>query len=244
MLQARYYDGSKGEFLSEDPVFLAIGNRDQVKQLSQQDQQLWLADPQNLNSYAYANDNPITKSDPTGRGPELIPIILGIVEVYGWAMNSIDAKNAYNADLAYRSVTSGNDKAQASAQFGYDQLQGAVASAFTKAGWKRVSPTLGVLQAGQDVLTSGPDVASYYGSGGLQRNLNEVWGFASNKLQTAGSLSTIFNSGSSYQARVSAANTYNTATGASSNQNKLWVTPSGAVVNWSGAVVSAPSKTK
>src|ERR1700694_4272927 len=67
LLQARYYDGSKGEFLSEDPVFLAIGNRDQVKQLSQQDQQLWLADPQSLNSYSYANDNPTTKSDPTGR---------------------------------------------------------------------------------------------------------------------------------------------------------------------------------
>jgi hypothetical protein len=25
LLQARYYDGSKGEFLSEDPAFLAVG---------------------------------------------------------------------------------------------------------------------------------------------------------------------------------------------------------------------------
>jgi len=55
LLQARYYDGSKGEFLSEDPVFLG----DPKQQV--------LADPQSLNSYSYANDNPITKSDPTRR---------------------------------------------------------------------------------------------------------------------------------------------------------------------------------
>src|SRR5712671_790038 len=54
LLQARYYDGSKGEFLSEDPVFLG----DPKQQV--------LTDPQSLNSYSYANDNPITKSDPTG----------------------------------------------------------------------------------------------------------------------------------------------------------------------------------
>src|ERR1700751_1710731 len=54
LLQARYYDGSKGEFLSEDPVFL--GNPAQQV----------LTDPQTLNSYSYANDNPITKSDPSG----------------------------------------------------------------------------------------------------------------------------------------------------------------------------------
>jgi len=55
LLQARYYDGSKGEFLSEDRVFLG-------------DPRLQaLTAPQSLNSYSYANDNPITKSDPTGR---------------------------------------------------------------------------------------------------------------------------------------------------------------------------------
>src|SRR5215831_3743793 len=54
-LQARYYDGSKGDFLSEDLVFLG----DPKQQV--------LTDPQSLNSYSYGNDNPITKSDPTGR---------------------------------------------------------------------------------------------------------------------------------------------------------------------------------
>jgi RHS repeat-associated protein len=55
LLQARYYDGSKGEFLSEDSVFLG----DPKQQV--------LADPQNLNSYSYANHNPITNKDPNGR---------------------------------------------------------------------------------------------------------------------------------------------------------------------------------
>jgi len=55
LLQARYYDGSKGEFLSEDPAFLG------------DPKQQTLTDPQGLNSYSYANDNPISKSDPTGR---------------------------------------------------------------------------------------------------------------------------------------------------------------------------------
>src|SRR6266481_6776803 len=54
LLQARYYDGSKGEFLSEDPVFLGDPRQQNLN------------NPQTLNSYSYANDNPITGSDPTG----------------------------------------------------------------------------------------------------------------------------------------------------------------------------------
>jgi RHS repeat-associated protein len=65
LLQARYYDGSKGGFLSEDPVFL--GNP------ADQD----LMNPQSLNSYSYANDNPITKSDPNGRDAYTVGFNLG-----------------------------------------------------------------------------------------------------------------------------------------------------------------------
>jgi RHS repeat-associated protein len=54
-MQARYQNSSRGQFISEDPVFLG-DPRQQV-----------LTDPQSLNSFSYANDNPITKSDPTGR---------------------------------------------------------------------------------------------------------------------------------------------------------------------------------
>jgi RHS repeat-associated protein len=46
-LGAREYDPSSGRFLSADPVLDA-------------------KDPQQMNGYAYANDNPVTNSDPTG----------------------------------------------------------------------------------------------------------------------------------------------------------------------------------
>jgi RHS repeat-associated protein len=54
-LQARYMNSTNGQFLSEDPVFLG-DPRSQT-----------LTEPQSLNSYSYANDNPITKEDPSGR---------------------------------------------------------------------------------------------------------------------------------------------------------------------------------
>jgi len=57
-LQARYENPNTGQFISEDPVFLGDPS------------QQTLTDAQSLNSYSYANDNPITKSDPNGRAIE------------------------------------------------------------------------------------------------------------------------------------------------------------------------------
>src|SRR5499427_4442185 len=87
-LQARYYDGSNGEFLSEDPVFLG----DPKQQV--------LTDPQSLNSYSYGNDNPTTKSDPTGKfapavagpllgGAALTPETLGVSLLIGAGAASV-----------------------------------------------------------------------------------------------------------------------------------------------------------
>jgi RHS repeat-associated protein len=63
---ARYYSSDRGQFISQDPTFLAIGNSDQIKQLSNQEQSKLLSDPQQLNSYGYVGDNPITRKDPRG----------------------------------------------------------------------------------------------------------------------------------------------------------------------------------
>jgi RHS repeat-associated protein len=63
---ARYYHASIGRFISQDPVFLALGNGGQVKQLTGQELQAVLSDPQNLNSYAYARNNPIINTDQDG----------------------------------------------------------------------------------------------------------------------------------------------------------------------------------
>ncbi len=52
-LNARYYDAKRGQFISQDPLV-----RDNPEK--------FLADPQQLNSYAYARNNPINASDPSG----------------------------------------------------------------------------------------------------------------------------------------------------------------------------------
>jgi RHS repeat-associated protein len=64
-LNARYYNPAQGQFLSQDPVFLGSP--------AQQN----LTDPQSLNSYSYAEDNPIVKSDPTGNCPLCILGLIG-----------------------------------------------------------------------------------------------------------------------------------------------------------------------
>jgi RHS repeat-associated protein len=59
-LNARYLSSDRGQFISQDPVFLG----DPLQQT--------LQDPQSLNTYSYSEGNPITKSDPGGRYVEEI----------------------------------------------------------------------------------------------------------------------------------------------------------------------------
>ncbi len=79
-LNARYYGGDRGQFISQDPMFLLIGSQDFNKkwdtnwrnsnkkkdQFNNQFLFEYLSNPQNLNSYSYGLNNPITMSDPTG----------------------------------------------------------------------------------------------------------------------------------------------------------------------------------
>ena len=59
-LNARYYSSDRGQFISQDPMFWLM-----PKSL--------LEDPQQLNSYNYGRNNPITRSDPTGLLTFVIP---------------------------------------------------------------------------------------------------------------------------------------------------------------------------
>lgn len=58
-LQARYYKNDRGQFISIDPVFYEVGLT--------QDGKAAMLNPQLLNSYSYAGNNPIVNKDPTGR---------------------------------------------------------------------------------------------------------------------------------------------------------------------------------
>ncbi len=93
-LQARFYQGDKGRFISQDPVFWHTGTTLQNRGASNstsgsnwsqntpssyrstsgmgrnggisQEQMAWLSDPQAQNSYGYARNNPIRFKDPEG----------------------------------------------------------------------------------------------------------------------------------------------------------------------------------
>jgi RHS repeat-associated protein len=65
-LNARYYEGSRGQFMSQDPVFLHLGDQIKVKETTKRELQQLLIDPQALNSYSYARNNPLLLSDASG----------------------------------------------------------------------------------------------------------------------------------------------------------------------------------
>lgn len=76
-LNARYYEGTTGRFISQDPSFLALGDEQLTRQNTGKSMQEYLMDPQSLNSYSYANNNPITKTDPNGKSAALANSLLG-----------------------------------------------------------------------------------------------------------------------------------------------------------------------
>ncbi len=63
---ARYQDPRIGRFVSQDPVFLSVSNPEDLKSKTGLDLQIYLSDPQGLNSYSYARNNPLKLVDPGG----------------------------------------------------------------------------------------------------------------------------------------------------------------------------------
>jgi RHS repeat-associated protein len=59
-MQARYQSPTIGRFVSEDPAFWAVGT-------SKKNDNVTLGNPQRLNAYAYAGNNPVRNLDSDGR---------------------------------------------------------------------------------------------------------------------------------------------------------------------------------
>jgi RHS repeat-associated protein len=71
-MESRQQNGNQGRFLSQDPAFLSVGNEKELNKKSDLDSWKYLADPQGLNSYSYARNNPLNRIDKTGNYFETI----------------------------------------------------------------------------------------------------------------------------------------------------------------------------
>jgi RHS repeat-associated protein len=134
--QARYQDAARGQFLSQDPMFLG-DPRQQIH-----------ANPQLMNSYGYGRDNPIINKDPTG---EVIPLV-AILAVYGVAQLAVDAYDAYNINIRYADVTTPQEKGKSAFKAGFDLFTMGVGGAATKLGLKGYDFALSGVQATGDTL--------------------------------------------------------------------------------------------
>ena len=88
-LNARYYDPERGQFLSQDSVYLSLGSGIDKRE------QVALLDPQMQNSYAYARNNPVKHTDPDGEFAFVIPLIAyGIWQAVEAGLTVMDTMNA------------------------------------------------------------------------------------------------------------------------------------------------------
>ena len=259
---ARYYDNTRGQFLSEDPVFWEIGQTRDGKAV--------LADPQLQNSYFWGRDNPITNKDPNGRCPWCLPFLIGgaaggLSQYAGDIMANraagITGPSAYaprsswqeyNVAAATGAVTGSLGTARviyggiasALGSLGQDWVAGRNAD-FDKAFATGISTTLtgGIFKWGagaspaesyiQSTRRSFNSLPSNIFRNELRYNVtNEVFG---------SSVSTIM------QTRYQSVQSYNASNGASTggggsapSNNSLWVTPSGAVVSFGGQLIAGP----
>jgi RHS repeat-associated protein len=250
-LNARHYDPGRGQFISQDPSFLAVGYPKQLKQITGLDQQTFLADPQLANSTSYARNNPITLKDPDGKF--LVAALPWIYLAYSGSQMAVDSYDWYNMNVRYADYTTQTEKDLATSQLVFDGVTFATGQGLQLAGYRAASIGLDTMFATRDAVGTRADNPLF---NHLQQNY--LASVASNRnrglpmMNVGGSnygaaLSNVFSV--SVQARRDAAISYNSSTGASGSggsapsNDSLWVTPSGAVVTFGGQLVAAPPQT-
>jgi hypothetical protein len=83
--------------VSEDPSFLTIG-------INRKNDEPQLSNPQNMNSYSYVTNNPLTMRDPDGRCPWCVPLVIagGVGAIGG--MGSQAFNDYLSGDFGTRSI--------------------------------------------------------------------------------------------------------------------------------------------
>ena len=96
---ARYYNAEVGRFTSQDPVFIGMGMDPRTEAV--------LRDPQLANSYSYARNNPLVLTDDSGEFAQVaIGAGAGIVGQYGFDVYNNIGTNGFSADAFYKNLSS------------------------------------------------------------------------------------------------------------------------------------------
>jgi hypothetical protein len=226
LLNARYYESTRGQFLSEDPSFLAVGDPNAVKQVTGQDQRTFLSDPQQMNSTSYGRAIPIYYGAITA--PEWAPpVVAGILAAGAYITADMSLRN--NGGLRWGGTVPTLDPAKMGFGPPPSGPEDWRPNLDNKPKWMKTIAIGGLVTMGGAELAE--PMYKLYNS------------LTTRSTQAQRALNSQLNS-ASIQTRYQATQSYNAATGASTPQTQLWVTPNGAVVSWSGQVVApAPSKT-
>ena len=261
-LNARYYNPMQGQFLTQDPVYL--GNPSQQN----------LQDPQSLNAYSYSEDNPITQKDPNGLWALILGLTgtipgWGLTGEGGIAIDQNGIDYYYGAGLAagggaeataqistedlthqYSISTSlfaaGGDTvgAQVSKEVTYYPYSAKKPESYQSAGF---GVAVG-LSAGGMAEVSGPLVVWGSSAGASTQTNQSPNELSNNESNYFSPISTNFVSNTSYYNPPTSTATPQTATPQitynSNGSISSFVTPSGAVVSWSGQLISGPTNNK
>ena len=117
-LNARYYQGSRGQFMSQDPVFLAIGSGAQDER-SRQKLNILLTDPQVLNAYSYSRNNPVILIDKSGT-IVVLPLIYAGIKIYGAYSLGYHFGDVLNAEILFQESYSTEERDGARFALGFD----------------------------------------------------------------------------------------------------------------------------
>jgi RHS repeat-associated protein len=136
-LNARYYSGDRGQFLTEDPVFWGDPKQQNLQ------------DPQSLNAYSYSVDNPITKSDPSGQQATIMVPMAAYDATVVWDFGADVRSNFQNPNVPWYGKLTPQDP-DAALRYNAD----AYGNAFTALGTVMVAGRLAPLVT-SGILTNG-----------------------------------------------------------------------------------------
>jgi len=244
---ARYYDQDIGKFISQDPVFQNIGIDPRTGAV--------LNDPQLANAYSYARNNPIILTDDNG---EFVQVAIGagagIVGQYGFDVYNNISTNGFSTDAFYSGLSSGETYLTRAVQGAVIGATGGAAGALTAS----VAGQAAIVGGASGIVGAGGN--AYLGEsitpqsvffdtaiGALTFGLGSAVPKVPGRLPNFGTNAFFFGKHtqqSAQQLGVEAISSYMGALfgGASLGGGlQTYTTPSGAVVDSGGGLISGPS---